>query len=228
MEQAHLPRIPGLAWLAKVADSKKQSLVVRSATERVDGRAVEAYLAGLGVDELAARNLVDAVDEAMPTVVSLSSLTSPLALDYLDRLSRPIPVLTPLSGAQILTRSYLAHVVTERDPGAFGAPDVPVLGTLPPLNKRGSPPQDLLTRVVKAARGNFEVIRAVPTPVWNGLVRSLVRLAHDQVAEPAPSGDRGDGLLALEVVDGLARVGWVLRQVDLHYGLEPDYRPDSR
>ncbi len=24
------------------------------------------------------------------------------------------------------------------------------------------------------------------------------------------------------VVDGLARFGWVLRQVDLHYGLEPD------
>ena len=95
---------------------------------------------------------------------------------------------------------------------------MPVLGTLPPL-RRGSPPRDLLTRVVKASRRNFEVIRAVSTPVWHGFVRSLTRRAHDQVADPGPSG-----LLAMEVVDGLARFGWVLRQVDLHYGLQPEPR----
>jgi hypothetical protein len=148
----------------------------------------------------------------------LSSLTSPLTLDYLDRLARPIPALRPEVGVQIVTRAYVAHLVVEREPQRFGALDVPVLGTLPPL-RRGSPPRDLLTRVVKASRRNFEVIRAVSTPVWNGFVRSLTRRAHDQVADPGPSG-----LLAVEVVEGLARFGWVLRQVDLHYGLEPEPR----
>jgi hypothetical protein len=218
VEDRGLARLPGVGALAKVAQRRKQSLVVRSAVDRVDGRAFEVYLVGLGRDAPAARRLVVAVDEAVPSVLSLSSLTSPLALDYLDRLTRPIPALTPLAGVQIVTRSYVAHLVTERDPGAFGAIDVPVLGTLPPL-KRGSPPQDLLSRVVKATRGSFDMIRAVPGPVWNGFVRSLTWLAHDQVPDPGP-----DGLLAVEVVDGLARVGWVFRQVDLHYGLEPERR----
>ena len=154
----------------------------------------------------------------MASIVALSSLTSPLTLDYLDRLARPIPALTPEVGVQIVTRAYVAHVVVERDPTAFGAVDVPVLGTLPPL-RRGSPPRDLLTRVVKASRRGFEVIRAVSTPVWNGFVRALTQRAHDRIPEPGPSG-----LVAVEVVDGLARFGWVLRQVDLHYGLEPEYR----
>ena len=128
-----------------------------------------------------------AVDEAMASILALSSLTSPLALDYLDRLARPIPALTPEIGVQIVTRAYVAHLVVERDPAAFGAVDVPVLGTLPPL-RRGSPPRDLLTRVVKASRRNFEVIRAVSTPVWNGFVRSLTRRAHDQVPDQARPG----------------------------------------
>jgi len=220
VEEGSLARLPGMSALTRLARSKKQSLVVRAAVDRVDRRAYEAYLVGLGEDAPAAQRLVAAVDEAVPSVVSLSSLSSPLALDYLDRLARPIPALTPAIGVQIVTRSYVAHLVTEADPGAFGAVDIPVLGTLPPL-KRGAPPQDLLTRVVKASRGNFEVIRAVPGPVWNGLVRSLTRMAHDQVPDPGP-----DGLLSVEVVDGLARFAWVLRQVDLHYGLAPERRTD--
>jgi len=218
VDEGALARLPGVTALTKLARRRKQSLVVRSAVERVDRAAYEAYLVGLGEDAPAARRLVAAVDEAVPAVRSLSSLTSPLALDYLDRLARPIPALAAAAGVQIVTRSYFAHLVTERDPVAFGAVDVPVLGTLPPL-KRGSPPQDLLTRVVRASRGHFEIIRAVPGPVWNGFVRSLTRLAHDQVTDPGPSG-----LLAIEVVDGLARVGWVFRQVDLHYGLEPEFQ----
>jgi hypothetical protein len=197
---------------------RPRSLIIQPAVERVDGPALAAYLAGLGNDEPGAAGLDRAVDEAMATVLALSSLTSPLTLDYLDRLARPIPALRPEIGVQIVTRAYLAHLVVERDPQSFGAVDVPVLGTLPPL-RRGSPPRDLLTRVVKASRRNFEVIRAVSTPVWNGFVRSLTRRAHDQVPDPGPSG-----LVAVEVVDGLARFGWVLRQVDLHYGLEPEQR----
>ncbi len=197
---------------------RPRSLIIRPAVERVDGQALGAYVASLGEDQPRVARLDRAVDEAMATVLALSSLTSPLTLDYLDRLARPIPALRPEIGVQIVTRAYIAHRVVERDPQTFGAVDIPVLGTLPPL-RRGSPPRDLLTRVVKASRRNFEVIRAVSTPVWNGFVRSLTRRAHDQVADPGPAG-----LVAVEVVDGLARFGWVLRQVDLHYGLEPDQR----
>jgi hypothetical protein len=186
--------------------------------ERVDPASLETYLAGLGVDAAWARRLIEAVDTAMGSVASLSSLTAPLALDYLDRLARPIPTLSLGTGVQVVSRSYVAHLVTEADPGAYGATDVPVLGTLPPL-RRGSPPQDLLTRVVKATRRNFELIRALSTPVWDGFVRDLTRRAHDET--PAASSAE---LLALPVVDGLARFGWVLRQVDLHYGQEPETR----
>jgi hypothetical protein len=125
VEDRGLARLPGVGALAKVAQRRKQSLVVRSAVDRVDGAAFEAYLVGWVEDAPAARRLVAAVDEAVPTVLSLSSLTSPLALDYLDRLTRPIPALTPMAGVQILTRSYVAHLVTEHDPGAFGGIDVP-------------------------------------------------------------------------------------------------------
>jgi hypothetical protein len=193
-------------------------VIVAPAVERVDSASLDDYLAGLGADTAWARGLVEAVDRAMGSVASLSSLTAPLALDYLERLARPIPTLSLATGVHTVSRSYVAHLVTEVDPGAFGAPDVPVLGTLPPL-RRGSPPQDLLTRVVKATRRNFELIRAVSTPVWDGFVRDLTRRAHDQT----PAADPGE-LLASPVVDGLARFGWVLRQVDLHYGLEPETR----
>jgi hypothetical protein len=218
VEEERSVRLPGIGPLVKLAQRKKQAFVVRGAVVRMDGAALDEYLAGLGEDGPAARRLIAAVDEVAPSLLSLSSLTSPLALDYLDRLKRPIPTLTPSAGVQIVTRSYLAHVVTERDPRPFGAFDIPVLGTLPPL-KRGSPPQDLMTRVVKASRSGFEMIRAVPGPVWNGFVRGLLRLAHDQVA-----GADENELLSVEVVDGLARVSWVFRQVDIHYGLEPEYR----
>lgn len=200
----------------RLARYRQPSVQTRAAVSRVDRRTLEAYLAGLGDAEAAARHLDDAVDEALGSVLSLSSLSAPLSLDYLERLSKPIPALTPEIGVQLVGRAYLAHVVVESDPGAFGAGDIPVLGTLPPL-RRGRAPQDLLTRVVKASRRNFELIRAVSTPVWDGFVRALVWRVHELVA--------GDGeLLSVEVVDGLARFGWVLRQVDLHYGLEPERR----
>jgi hypothetical protein len=217
--QAGGPAPTGLLGpLAKLARLRKPSLTVAPAVERVDSTSLRAYLAGLGDDAARARRLVDAVDVVMGSVTSLSSLTTPLALGYLDRLARPIPTLSLGTGVQIVTRSYVAHLVTEGDPGAFGATDVPVLGTLPPL-RRGSPPQDLLTRVVKATRRNFELIRAVSTPVWDGFGRDLTRRAHDEAPAAGPAE-----LLAVPVVDGLARFGWVLRQVDLHYGLEPEIR----
>jgi hypothetical protein len=177
---------------------------------------LDDYLADLGSDGDAARRLDLEVDALMPTIAALSSLTSPLALDYIQRLERPIPALTPASGVQIVSRSYVAHVVVEVDPATFGASAVPVLNTLPPL-RRGSPPQDLLTRVVKASRRKFQQIRAVTEPVWDGYVRCLARRAHQHLGD-------GQEPLAVEVIDGLARFGWVLRQVDIHYGLEPERR----
>jgi hypothetical protein len=202
--------------LAKLGARRPRSLVIRSAVERVDRKTLTAFIASLGEDAPFVTALDAAVDAEMGSILALSSLSSPLALDYLERLARPIPALTAQIGVQIVTRAYLAHLVIERDPAAFGATEVPVLGTLPPL-RRGSPPRDLLTRVVKASRRSFEMIRAVSTPVWNGFIQSLTRRAHDQVPSPGPSG-----LVDPAVVDGLARFGWVLRQVDLHYGLEPD------
>jgi hypothetical protein len=214
--QGGLAGLPGWSGLTRLAQGRRQSVVVRGAVDRVDGAALDRYLDGLGADGAVARQLDADADRALGSVRSLSSLTAPLAIDYLERLARPIPALTLEIGVQIVSRAYVAHLLVEADPVAFGGTEVPVLTTLPPL-RRGSPPQDLLTRVVKASRRRFEDIRAVSTPAWEGFVRALTRRAHDQVPQPGPNG-----LVALEVVEGLARVGWVFRQVDLHYGLEPE------
>jgi hypothetical protein len=199
---------------ARVAAWRRQSVVVAPAGRRVDADALERYLDSLGVDGERARRLDWDVGTRMLAVTSLSSLTSPLALDYLDRVARPVPALTPARGVDIVARSYVGHLVVESEPAAYGAPDVPVLGTLPPL-RRGYPPRDLLTRVVKASRRGFESICAVSAPVWDGFVQGLVKRAHDTAFDE-------EDLIAVGVVDGLARFGWVLRQVDIHYGLEPD------
>jgi len=180
------------------------------------GANLDAYLASLGKDGPVARDLDSEVEVAMASVVSLSAMTSPLAVDYLARLARPIPALTPAAGAYIVGRAYMAHVVVEGDPHRFGAVDIPVLGTLPRLRRNGAPPQDLLLRVVKATRRGFEVIRAVSSPVWNGFVHCLAARADDLTRDREP--------LEVDVIDGLARVGWVLRQVDIHYGLAPQRR----
>jgi hypothetical protein len=201
--------------LGRLAGWRPRSVLALPANQRVDAGALEVYLAGLGPDAGPTRRLIEAIDGATGSLSSLSRLTAPLALEYLDRLHRPIPALTSETGVQIVSRSYLAHMIIEGDPEPFGAEEVPVVD-LPPL-RRGHPPQDLLTRVVKATRRRFERIRAVPEPVWNGLVRDLVYRAHAR----APDADPGD-LLSLTVVDALARFGWVLRQVDQRYGLEPE------
>jgi hypothetical protein len=198
------------SWL-----SRQQSIIVRPASGRVDRADLDRYLRSLGADGEVARDLDREVDRKMAEVTALSSLTSPLAVSYMERLGRPIPSLTPEIGVLIVGRTYVAHMVVEADPGRYGAPDVPVLGTLPPLRK-GRPPQDLLTRVVKASRGRgFASLCALAPAAWDGFVRSLTKRAHG--AAP-PDGE----LVAVEVVDGVARFAWVLRQVDLHYGLSPE------
>ena len=47
---------------------------------------------------------------------------------------------------------------------------------------------------------------------------TLTRRTHDLAAQSAK------GLVPVVVVDGLARVGWILRQVDIHYGSSPERR----
>ncbi len=190
-------------------------MFVAPANERVDAGALEACLAGLGDDAAPTLRLIAAVDRAASSVSSLSPLTASLALEYLDRLARPIPTLTAETGVQIVSRSYVAHMVTESDPEAFGAAEVPVVA-LPPL-RRGRPPQDLLNRVVKASRRSFARIRAVPEPIWDGFVCDLAYRAHERTPDADP-----EDLLALTVVDALGRFGWVLRQVDQRYGSEPE------
>jgi hypothetical protein len=189
---------------------------VEPAERRLRSLDLQQELKALGRDGPVARRLDEAVDKAMRLVVSLSPLTAQLAVDYLDRLSRPIPALAGPVGAQTVGRAYVAHLVVEQNPGEYGGFDVPVLGTLPDLRK-GRPPQDLLNRVVKATRRGFETIRAVPGPVWTGFVLCLTKRAHDAASDES-------GYLKEEVVEGLCRFGWVLRQVDIRYGLGPERR----
>lgn len=165
-----------------------------------------------------ARALDTAARDEASEMLSLSSLTSPLAVEYLERLARPIPALTPSAGVMVVSSGYAARLAVESDPGRFGAPgELPALD-LPPL-RHGRPPQDLLTRAVKATRRGFPGIRAVPADVWEGFVVLLTARVH----QLTPSGP-DEELLAGDVVDGLARFGWALRLVDARYGLEPERR----
>ncbi|MDQ6783112.1 MAG: hypothetical protein M3063_06665 [Actinomycetota bacterium] len=153
------------------------------------------------------------VEDRLASFGALSDLTSQLALSYLERIRHPIKALTFESGVSLTARGYLAHMAVEDDPVRFGAgAEVPIIGTLPDLRK-GRPPQDLLNRVIKATRRGFEQIRAVPEGVWAGYVLCVAGHTH-------AGGDPGD-LLDPSVVDSLVRFGWVLRQVDLRYGLIP-------
>ena len=195
----------------------RQSVTVRPGV-RVGRSELERHLKSLGGDGGVARDLDGAVDHEMSRITSLSSLTSALAVSYMERLSRPVPSLTPQIGVLIVGRTYVAHMVVESDPGRFGSPDVPVLGTLPPL-KKGRPPQDLLSRVVKVSRGRtFPPLCALSPAAWDGFVHCLTKRAHDAAGT--------DELVPLEVVDGVGSFAWVLRQVDIHYGLSPEVAAD--
>ncbi len=176
---------------------------------------LKATLASLGDAGAVAKDLDATVDEAMATVISLSPLSNPLGVSYMDRLARPIASLTPVIGVALVARGYLAHVAIERDPARFGLTDVPVLGDLPE-RKKGRLPQDLLSRVVKASRGrSFQAICALNPRQWEALVMCFTKRAHDL------AGTDGE-YVPTDVVDGVARFAWVLRQTDIFYGYEPE------
>jgi hypothetical protein len=196
--------------------------------EAIDAAELRRRLAEMGPAGRQAKALDKAVTSSLGGMAALSSLTTSLAVAYLERVQTPISAMTLASGVFITTRSYVAHRTVEGDPAAYGAVDVPVLGTLPELRK-GRPPQDLLNRVVKATRRNFELVRALDA----GLVVDAPSGVEDETVphvgvEAATIADEEEldhvepSYLDLSVVDGLTRFGWILRQVDIHYGLEPD------
>jgi hypothetical protein len=210
MSEAALRRLA--AWGERFRGGR--SVSVGPSEWRLDEETANQQLLALGQDGEISRCLESAATAISRTIVSLSPLTEGLALDYIDRLARPIPSLSPQTGVETVTNSYAAHLAVEHHPADFGADDVPVLGTLPPP-RHGRPPQDLLTRVVKASRRSFPLIRAISAPVWDGYVVLLTQRIHRGAVN-------NENLIAVEVVDGLARFGWVLRQVDIHYKLDPE------
>lgn len=190
----------------------------------MDRSALAGGLAQLGPAAALVTALDRRVEKDLSRVGALSELTSQLALSYLERIRHPLGALTLEVGVALTTRGYLAHMAVEADPAAYGAlAEMPVLGSLPDL-RRGRPPQDLLTRVIKATRRNFALIRALPEEVWAGYLLCATAHAHQTPAPPAGDGET-PRMLDTAVVDGLLRFGWVLRQVDLRYGLSPGPSP---
>lgn len=210
------------SFLARI---NRPSPTVGTTDARVDPPAVAAGLAQLGPAGANAAALDAWVEEHLRSFTALSELTSQLALAYLDRIRHPLVSLGLETGVTLTTRGYLAHLGVEADPLAFGAStEIPVIGTLPDL-RRGRPPQDLLSRVVKASRRHFDAIRAVPDDVWSGFVLCSIGRTHEAMA--AGTGEDESRAIDRTVVDGLLRFGWVLRQVDLRYGLSPGSEPDT-
>jgi len=174
----------------------------------LDAEEVARRLDALGDQGRVGAALADRVAADLGSLVSLSVLTAPLAVDYVERVARTMAAMTPEAGVRLVAAGYLAHLAVESDPGDFAVTDIPVLAGLPPPDRRGRPPRDLMNRVVKATRRPFWSLCALSPEAWDGLVVVVA-------AAPGPP-------LSLPLVDGLLRTGWVLRQVDLAYGLEPE------
>lgn len=193
----------------------------------MDEATVADRLADVGPDARYAVALDERVGLRLPAITALSELTSALVVSYVERVARPVAAMSPAAGARIMARGYVAHVVVEEDPALVGADDVPVLGDLPALNRRGRPPQDLLMRVIKASRRHFVILCALSPEAWEAFVVVSRAHVHDEadLDAAAQGGDEGAGpaYLGEELVDGLLRAGWLLRQVDLAYGLEPEW-----
>lgn len=204
--------------LGRRRGSSPERLPVGAVAGRLDQGALKARLDQLGPDGEVAARLDAAAEQQLASLRSLSQLTTPLSLAYLERIGGPLAALEPDIGVYVVSRGYAAHLAVEADPAAYGAADIPVLGSLPAL-RHGRPPGDLLNRLVRATRRGFDRIRAVSVEVWEGYVAATTNRVHrrEPAADP-PEGAAG-GHLDPAVVDGLLRFGWVLRQADLHYGL---------
>lgn len=210
---------PGGGLLGRLRQGSERAYKPLGGGEAVDRGAEKARLEELGDDGGRARFLDSAVDGVLGGLEGLSPLTAPLAMSYLDRIARPLTAMDLGTAVHLTTRGYAAHLVVEERGGEIGIETVPVLSGLPAM-RRGAPPQDLLTRVVKMTRRNFETIRAVSWGTWEGLVVITARRVH---AGRRPGPDRElPPALDVTVIDALLRFGWVLRQVDLFYGFAPE------
>ncbi|HLH47349.1 MAG TPA: hypothetical protein VKV25_09330 [Acidimicrobiales bacterium] len=201
----------------KPAGSRSWRRPVGVAAQGLDRRELERRLAELGEAGQRAEALDQAVEATLGDLLSLSTLTSALAVEYLERIKHALKALRLEDGVYVTTRAYAAHLAVEADPAAYGATDVPVLGTLPAA-RNGQAPRDLLNRIVRASRRGFDHLRAVDGAVWEGFVDATTWRVHERRA----SGGEDAAYLDPLVVDGLVRFGWLLRQVDLHYGMEPE------
>lgn len=225
---------------ARRAKKRKNRAPAGTNSERISDSEIKEVLREIGdPDADYAKALDKRVGDTLPALASLSPLTSPLVVDYVNRVAGPIKSMSPSAGARVVARGYVAHVVAEKDPKVVGAPDVPVLGDLPPLDKRGQPPRDLMMRIVKASRRHFERVCALTLDGWDAFVMVSLAHVHDDAellagAGGSDTGEQGgaggkhgepDGpaYLSEEVVDGLLRTGWLLRQVDLAYGQDPEW-----
>jgi hypothetical protein len=179
-------------------------------------------VAAVGEEGRAVRLLTKRVSQRLSNVVELSPLTSELTVAYVERVASPMSAMSLPAGARLIARGYLAQMLIEEDPAGFGVDDIPVWGTLPPL-RHGRPPQDLLTRVVKTSRRHFATVCCLSPDAWDAFVVATTAQVHAEALSNTPGGEdlEGAGVLAPELVDGLLRTGWLLRQVDLAYGLEP-------
>jgi len=182
-------------------------------------------VASVGEEGRAVRLLNKRVGQRLSDVVELSPLTSELTVAYVERVASPMSAMSLPAGARLIARGYLAQLLIEQDPAAFAIDDIPVWGTLPPL-RNGRPPQDLLTRVVKASRRHFATVCCLSPEAWEAFVVATTAEVHAEALSAAPRGEdlEGAGVLAPELVDGLLRTGWLLRQVDLAYGLAPELK----
>jgi hypothetical protein len=202
-----------ISWfLTKRAQMRKEPrLPVGTVAEPIGSRRLDTVVRSLGEDGRRGRSLEAAARRRAQGLGQLSWLSEPLLTSYVERLGRPLKALSSEGGRQIGVLGYAAHLCVEGEPERFVEGDIPVLGALPP-----KPPGDLANRVVRASRKDFAAICALSSDAWEAFVNcSLGRVQH----LAAPAG--GTLYLSGELVDGLLRFGWVLRQVDLHYGLEP-------
>jgi hypothetical protein len=204
---------------AKRREAKRRDPHALGSGDEIDARTARDRLAALGDDGAVATDLEKATNEMLETLDGLSPLTVPLALSYLDRIARPLAAMDLETAVRLTSRGYAAHLVIEQRGRDFGVETVPVLSDLPPM-KHGRPSQQLVTMVVKVTRRSFASVRAVNDGTWDGLVVAVARRVH------AGRTRDGEGVLGppldVSVIDALLRFGWVLRQVDLHYGYEPE------
>lgn len=207
------------AMFTRRQEARRRDPQALGSGEEIDARTARARLADLGPEGVVASELEKATVDMLKTLDGLSSLTVPLALAYLDRIARPLAAMDLESAVRLTSRGYAAHLVIEQRGRDFGVETVPVLGDLPAM-KHGRPPQQLLAIVVKVTRRSFAAVRAISEGSWDGLVVAVARRVHAERTRdlegvlPPP--------LDVDVIDALLRFGWVLRQVDLHYGYEPD------